>query len=157
FAIGDAAAITMPASGALSLLVNDSNLQNNSGSFWVEYTLCAKPDWTCDVKSEVNRVESNPNLVSNGSFEQGPAPGSYVNLPGSSRGIADWLVTGEGIDYVGGLWKASNGVRSIDLDGSARSSLTPPYAIGGVRQTITTTPGTKYEVSFDLAGNGFGG
>jgi len=153
FPIGEANAVTMPVSGALSLLVNDSNLQNNSGSFWVEFTLCAKPNWNCEVKVET----ANPNLISNGSFEQGPPPGSYLNVAYGSRTISGWLVTVEGVDYVGTLWRASDGARSIDLDGSAASRLSPPYAIGGIQQTIATTPGMRYEVSFDLAGNGFSG
>ncbi len=97
------------------------------------------------------------NLVVNGSFEQGPNPGSYVNLAGGVSSIAGWVVSGEGIDYIGNLWVASDGLRSIDLDGSARSRTTPPYSRGGVAQTFATTPGASYAVSFDLAGNPFGG
>lgn len=92
-------------------------------------------------------------LIVNGSFEQGPVGRSYVNLPGGSTAIKGWVVTGEGIDYVGPLWRASDGKYSIDLDGSARSTKTTPYAQGGIAQTFATMPGTRYQVTFDMAGN----
>jgi choice-of-anchor C domain-containing protein len=151
FPIGEAAGVKMPASGTLSLLVNDLNPQNNSGSFWVEFTLCAKVDWNCETTSTFST------LIVNGSFENGPPAGSYLNLLGGATAVIGWEVTGQGIDYVGTLWRASAGSRSIELDGSAPSRLTPPYAIGGIKQTFPTTANRKYEVSFDLAGNGFQG
>ncbi len=90
------------------------------------------------------------NLLVNGSFEDGPSPGTtFVNLTGGSTVVTGWTVTGSTIDYVGGLWVASDGSRSIDLDGSVGS----PYTHGGVAQTFATTPGARYEVRFDLASN----
>lgn len=97
------------------------------------------------------------NLLANGSFEQGANPGSFANVPSGAASIPGWTVTGEAIDYIGSLWRASHGARSIDLDGSARSRLTPPYAIGGISQTFSTTPGKSYLVIFDLSGNVYGG
>jgi outer membrane protein OmpA-like peptidoglycan-associated protein len=41
----------------------------------------------------------------------------------------------------------------VDLDGSVRSRTSPPYSHGGVAQTFSTTPGTRYLVTFDMAGN----
>jgi choice-of-anchor C domain-containing protein len=102
-------------------------------------------------------VGQQPSLIVNGSFEQGPPAGRFVNLVGGTTSIPGWKVTGEGIDVVGTLWKASRGLRSIDLDGSSPSTATPPYMHGGIAQTFATTPGTQYQVTFDLAGNGFGG
>jgi len=92
-------------------------------------------------------------LLVNGSFEQGPPVGSFLNLPGGSTSITGWVVTGEGIDYVGSLFPASDGTHCIDLDGSSRSAKTPPFAEGGIAQTFATTPGTRYQVTFDMAGN----
>jgi choice-of-anchor C domain-containing protein len=92
-------------------------------------------------------------LLVNGSFEQGPPAGSFVNLAGGNTSITGWVVTGEGIDYIGTLWAASNGTHSLDLDGSVASSITPPFDIGGIAQTFATTPGTSYIVTFDMAGN----
>ncbi|MFN0179254.1 MAG: choice-of-anchor C family protein [Gemmatimonadales bacterium] len=93
-------------------------------------------------------------LLRNGSFEEGPGIRTFLNLAGGSTALAGWVVTGEGIDLVGaGYWQSSDGTYAIDLDGSVRSRTTPPYARGGIAQTFATTPGRRYRVTFDLAGN----
>ena len=93
-------------------------------------------------------------LLVNGSFEKAPATSAYLNLPGGAASIAGWVVTGEGIDLVAaGYWAASDGNHSVDLDGSRASRSTPPYAHGGIAQTFATKAGTRYLVSFDMAGN----
>ena len=93
-------------------------------------------------------------LIRNGSFEEGPGTRVFLNLAGGSTALSGWVVTGEGIDLVGsGYWQSSDGTYAIDLDGSARSGTTPPYARGGIAQTFATTPGRRYRVTFDLAGN----
>lgn len=85
------------------------------------------------------------NLVSNGSFETGVDPGTFTTLGTGSPNISNWTVTGS-IDYIGTYWVASNGSRSIDLNGS--------YQAGQVSQTVSgLTAGHSYTVSFDLAGN----
>jgi choice-of-anchor C domain-containing protein len=64
------------------------------------------------------------------------------------------MVTGEGVDLVdAAYWQPGEGKRSIDLDGSARSRTTPPYAHGGISQTFPTIPGQSYVVAFLMAGN----
>jgi len=104
--------------------------------------------------SITNSAAQESSVIVNGSFEEGPPVGTFLNIAGGATSIQGWAVTGEGIDLVaGGYWPASEGVRSIDLDGSARSAISPPYSHGGIAQTFPTTPGTKYLVSFDLAGN----
>lgn len=93
-------------------------------------------------------------LIRNGSFEEGPAPRVFLNLAGGSTVIPGWVVTGEGVDLVGaGYWASSDGSYAIDLDGSARSRVTPPFVRGGIAQTFPTTAGRRYRVTFDLAGN----
>lgn len=92
-------------------------------------------------------ADTTLNLVSNGSFETGPAPGDYLPLDPGSTAIAGWTVTRGQIDYVG-IWQSFDGVRSVDLDG------TPGF--GGIGQTIATTPGVEYRVSFAMAGNSHG-
>ncbi len=83
----------------------------------------------------------------NGSFESASVDpdGSFVTLPEGSMQITGWTVVSGNIDYIGLLWVASNGVRSLDLVGNQN--------IGGVAQTFDTIPGATYQVSFDLAGN----
>ena len=103
---------------------------------------------------QVGHGQSAASLLINGSFEQGPAVGTFVNLPAGDKSLPGWIVTGEGVDYVStGYWISSDGTHAIDLDGSALSRQTPPYAQGGIAQTFATIPGTRYRVTFDLAGN----
>lgn len=93
-------------------------------------------------------------LIRNGSFEEGPPTGTFRNLPGGSNALPGWVVTGEGIDLVGaGYWISADGTCAIDLDGSARGPTTPPYVRGGIAQTFATTPGGRYRLTFQLAGN----
>jgi choice-of-anchor C domain-containing protein len=84
------------------------------------------------------------NLIQNGSFETGPNPGSFITLPTGSTAINNWTVTGGNIDYKGSYWTASDGQRSIDLNGEVA---------GAIAQTFNTTIGESYLVTFDLAGN----
>lgn len=93
-------------------------------------------------------------LIRNGSFEEGPATMRFLNLAGGDTSLPGWVVTGEGVDLVStGYWISADGARAIDLDGSARSRKTPPHVQGGIAQTFRTTPGTRYLVTFELAGN----
>ena len=93
-------------------------------------------------------------LIVNGSFEDAPPVRTFVNIAGGASSLKGWQVTGEGVDIVNAVyWQASHGMRSVDLDGSARSRTSPPYSHGGVAQTFSTTSGTRYLVTFDMAGN----
>jgi choice-of-anchor C domain-containing protein len=84
------------------------------------------------------------NLITNGSFESGSNPGTYLTITGSdSTAVDGWTATN--IDYIGSYWAASDGSRSIDLNGY--------FAAGSVSQTFATTVGQQYEVFFDMAGN----
>ncbi|MCK4795457.1 MAG: choice-of-anchor C family protein [Desulfobacteraceae bacterium] len=89
------------------------------------------------------------NITQNGSFENGePIVGGYRELDTGSTAIDNWTVIGGGvrvIDYIGGYWEASDGVRSLDLNGNPGP--------GGVEQDIATVSGTTYLVTFDMAGN----
>lgn len=94
---------------------------------------------------------AGPSIVTNGSFEEGPyVNGSgYITIPNGhpATAITGWTAI-TSIDYIGGYWTASEGVRSVDLSGTRA---------GGVSQTLTTTPGELYAIEFDLAGNPVGG
>ncbi|MBI1353466.1 MAG: choice-of-anchor C family protein [Acidobacteria bacterium] len=84
------------------------------------------------------------NALSNGSFEQ---PGNFAPTRVVSLGdpfLVGWSVTQGAVDYVGGVWKASDGQYSIDLNGG-RS--------GTIAQAAATVVGQTYTLSFDLAGN----
>lgn len=81
----------------------------------------------------------------NGSFELGTDPGAtFISLPTNSTAITGWTVTGGDIDYIGGLWQAGEGGRSLDMVGCSQ---------GTISQTFDTVAGTRYLVSFLMAGN----
>lgn len=84
-------------------------------------------------------------LVANGSFELGPAVGSYRMLKAGATDLPGWTVTKGTIDVVGSYIRAYDGKRSVDLAGS-------PGA-GGIRQVLNTIPSQTYRLSFDTAGN----
>lgn len=99
-------------------------------------------------------AQRSAGLIRNGGFEEGPGTRTFLNLAGGSTALPGWVVTGEGIDLVGaGYWRSSEGTHAVDLDGSARSRTTPPHVRGGIAQTFATQAGTRYRVTFDLAGN----
>ncbi len=83
-------------------------------------------------------------LIQNASFESGTAPGAYATLNFGDANINNWQVDAGSVDYIGSYWQASDGVRSIDLNGLAG---------GSVSQTIPTVIGKQYTVSFSLSGN----
>ena len=94
-----------------------------------------------------NLIAQTNNLLANGSFERGADPGQSLKLNPGSTAITGWVVTRAPIDYVGTLWQAANGTRSLDLDGAGA---------GGIAQTFDTVPGQSYVVTFRLAGNPLG-
>jgi choice-of-anchor C domain-containing protein len=86
------------------------------------------------------------NLLTNGSFEAGPAPGEAVQLSAGSTAITGWIVTGTNIDYCGTRWAAASGSSSVALNGSDA---------GGIAQTFATVTGGQYGVRFYLSGDPF--
>ena len=96
---------------------------------------------------DVNSVQGM-NLINNGSFEIGQDPGgNFTALSPGATNITDWTVIGP-VDYVGGVWQASDGSRSVDLN---------ELSAGEIQQTFNTIVGENYTVTFDLAGNPQGG
>lgn len=93
-------------------------------------------------------TSARANLIANGSFEAAainPGGGFIAVFPGESF-ITGWDVIAEDVHYMGTFWQASDGIRSLDLDGLIGSS-------GGVSQTFSTVAGAQYDVTFDMAGN----
>ena len=91
------------------------------------------------VPVEAQAVE----LIINGSFEEGPKVDAWQWIDEKSDKIKGWVVTKGQIDYIGTLWKAAEGKRSLDLHGSP--------GFGGVKQTIKTEKGRTYRVTFEMA------
>lgn len=101
-----------------------------------------------------------PNLLTNGSFEtitgfvnQG---NDTMSLLAGSTVITGWTVVTDTTAWIGptnpfGL-SASDGSYFLDLTNYQAGA---PFA--GLRQTIATTPGSTYRLSFDLGGSTFWG
>jgi hypothetical protein len=98
---------------------------------------------------------SHANLLANGSFESG----GFVNqgndtmsLPAGSTAITGWTVVTDTTAWIGPTnpfsLTASDGQFFLDL---TNYQLGAPFA--GVTQTIATTPGATYSLSFDLGGS----
>ncbi|MEO8462326.1 MAG: choice-of-anchor C family protein [Chloroflexota bacterium] len=85
----------------------------------------------------------------NGSFEAGSAPGSFTQVSAvDSTTITGWTVSSGTVDYIGTYWPAADGARSIDLNGSGP---------GAIQQSVATTIGATYRVTFSMSGNPVGG
>ena len=80
----------------------------------------------------------------NGSFESGIDPGAYMMVSVGQNNITGWSVIFGSIDYIGRAWMASDGERSIDMNGAGP---------GQISQTFATIPGAAYSVTFDMSGN----
>jgi choice-of-anchor C domain-containing protein len=80
----------------------------------------------------------------NGSFEAGLDPGGYTTVSAGQNNITGWSVDLGSIDYIGHYWSASEGVRSLDMNGAEP---------GQISQTFATVPGATYLVTFDMSGN----
>lgn len=97
------------------------------------------------------------NLLSNGSFED-TAASSYSSYNGigfatiystdADNTMGAWTVTSGSIDLISTYWQAQDGNQSLDMSGNGP---------GSIAQTVNTTAGEKYQLSFWEAGNTDGG
>ena len=101
------------------------------------------------------------NLIANGSFESPVVASQFVNHTVGSSGLTDWTIVGPAgqalsqvrSDFSGNppfVFPAQDGNQWIDLTGFNNN------APVGVAQTVTTTPGSAYSISF-WVGNVSGG
>jgi choice-of-anchor C domain-containing protein len=101
--------------------------------------------WLCSAGALVLAGSAYGAAFTNGSFESASvAPGSFIQLNSGDTSITGWTVRPASIDYIGTYWVSEDGVRSLDLSGSAA---------GGIEQAFDTIPGSVYSVTFYLAGN----
>jgi choice-of-anchor C domain-containing protein len=83
--------------------------------------------------------------ISNGSFETGSFSGApWDTLHPGSTNITGWTIEAGTLDWIGGYWPASDGSRSIDLNGEEPATIS---------QSLATTVGNTYTVNFDLSSN----
>ncbi|CAL9586271.1 choice-of-anchor C family protein [Streptomyces albus] len=86
-----------------------------------------------------------PTALDDGSFEYPVAPANSFNALKAGQTIGPWSVDSGSVDHIGkGFWQAADGDQSVDLNGGGP---------GKVSQTIRTTAGKTYTVSYALAGN----
>lgn len=98
-----------------------------------------------DSAAPHTRAVSAAPAFSDGSFETPLAPAGGFTTLGAGSSIGPWTVTYGTVDLIGaGFWAAADGDQSVDLSG---------YWSGAVAQTFATQPGTRYLVSYALAGN----
>jgi choice-of-anchor C domain-containing protein len=83
----------------------------------------------------------------NGSFEAGnyvDGGGGFEQLNAGDTSITGWTVDSGSVDWIGTYWPAPDGTMSIDMSGADA---------GTISQTLATTIGNTYTVSFLLSGN----
>jgi hypothetical protein len=99
---------------------------------------------TCLVSAEAST------LITNGSFESPVVPvGGFTNFASGSTGITGWTVVGPEASVVSGTFTsecctfpAEDGNQWLDLTGDVSNT------VEGVQQTVATTMGTQYTLSF---------
>jgi choice-of-anchor C domain-containing protein len=83
--------------------------------------------------------------IGNGSFETGALSGApWTTLGPGSTDLTGWTIESGTVDWISTNRSASEGSRSIDLSGDGP---------GVLSQSLATTAGNTYTVSFDLSGN----
>jgi choice-of-anchor C domain-containing protein len=85
-------------------------------------------------------------LILNGSFERGVDPGTaWITVYPGENSIQNWSVESGDVDVKSSsFWLPSDGSRSLDMNGGSAGKIT---------QTIVTTPGSEYLLTFDLSAN----
>ena len=85
-------------------------------------------------------------LIENGLFEHPVVcPTSFAEYDAGSKAMPGWVVGSNSVDLVyQNYFVAANGKQSVDLSGSAPGSVT---------QSVGTRAGSRYTLSWDMAGN----
>jgi choice-of-anchor C domain-containing protein len=118
-----------------------------------DYTKAGDLDAALAVRGRIQQLQASANkarnLLVNGSFEEGsetpPVGDAYNQLENGSTALTGWVVSQGNINVIASaFWKAADGKRSLDLNGSMP---------GAISQTFKTKKGQKYRVRFALAGN----
>jgi choice-of-anchor C domain-containing protein len=86
------------------------------------------------------------NFIINPSFEAPDAPaGSFVGIAAGGNALTGWTVISGSVDTVDdGLFRAYQGLQSLDLDGNGA---------GAIEQSFATVIGATYSLSFAYANN----
>jgi len=92
---------------------------------------------------------SNANLLINGSFESNTNLGNFWTLFAGNSSLPGWSITSGSVDWIQDYWDASDGDKSLDLNGSSAGTI--------LSDSFSTIIGQQYDVTFDMAGNYAGG
>lgn len=95
---------------------------------------------------------AHANLISNGSFESGiyaPPSNATMSLSVGATNMTGWTVVSDKISWIGpsNPWSLTASTGNFFLDFTDYSFGAP---FGGISQTVSTTPGQAYQLSFDL-------
>lgn len=107
-------------------------------------------------------ANARANLVTNGSFETPIVPvGGFANFFTGSTAITGWTVVGPEVSVVSGAYSPGGGFTFPAQQGNQWLDLTGDVsnALEGVMQTVSTTAGTNYDLSFwvgNIAGSIWG-
>jgi choice-of-anchor C domain-containing protein len=103
--------------------------------------------------SSASGTPAKTNLIKNGSFESPTVcPTPFATYFALSKSIPGWTIGGVSVDLGCTIWAAESGTQSVDLDGSQADG-SDGNASGSLSQTVHTTPGHKYLLSWFMAGN----
>lgn len=92
-----------------------------------------------------NAVTPSSELLTNGDFETpSVTTASYEYVDSGASTLTGWTVSGNSIEIDHGAVQPEQGSQSLDLSGTAP---------GGVSQTVSTTPGASYVLTWWEAGN----
>lgn len=95
------------------------------------------------VAMGLTTVPAKAELVTNRGFESPSFGASFLTYGPGSPQLTGWAIDGAGIVHVGTFWQHASGNHSVELN---------LFAAGGISQTLATTPGEQYQLSFDMAG-----
>ncbi|MBV8085062.1 MAG: DUF642 domain-containing protein [Chloroflexi bacterium] len=85
------------------------------------------------------------NILVNGDFELPAISQSFTLLPNGTSALPGWTTSGGGVEIIRSYWQPAHGSQSVNLSSSAAGA--------EVSQTVSTSPGARYLVSWYLSGN----
>jgi choice-of-anchor C domain-containing protein len=89
-------------------------------------------------------LAASANLVVDGGFEAQLASDPFQTFSATST-MGGWTVAAGSVDLIRDYWQPAADSQSVDMAGF--------YQNGTIQQTIATTPGSWYHLTFDMSGN----
>jgi choice-of-anchor C domain-containing protein len=101
------------------------------------------------ARADTSNEVLGPNILPNGGFERGAAPGVHLAIAAGSPLLTNWTAVGGEVAVYGTYWQAQEGTRSLALAHAGTAITT----VSGVKQIFPTIAGQRYRVIFYQAGN----